>query len=837
MPTNFYEYYQPGEALDESPVYLAAKDLITNGFPVIPLIKGKKEPANINSIYEIIAKPINAHNFDFYFKGRDVDLGLIMDTNTEFIDVDPKNKPGIDKLFLKAIQSGWPELYEKLVIDSTPSGGCHLIYKSEITGGDHALAKVKASPNPLAIIERINRHNKTYIKISPSEGYNLIQGNPFEIPFITAEERNWISAVAASFNEIHKPEVKKKEAEREDSPWQVFNKSHDWKYTLDQLTQRSWVIYADKEDRVFVKRPGDSQQKYSGIIFKDTNVLYLFTPSTEFKNETPYSPFGVYALLNCDNNIGLAMRQLANEGCGRNIYDEGQFWSRDKSKIKIKYTELLTWFYTIGYRTYNKTIVQIINNIVQLADEAAMKRAFLNEVEFEIQDEMYEKVSTMFNEQGGLMSMLSELEDNFISDDNDSTWIFFNNVAVKIIPDGPHVFEYKTLVGYIWQSEIIKRDYYGCDFSECDAARFIKIIGGEKSESLQKLIGYSISKYKDPLNPRAVILMEDIDPESEGESQGGSGKGLCFQFVKQFRKTADFDGKNFRFADPFLYQNVDPDTAVIFIDDVEKNFKFNSLFSMLTGPLLINKKNKPQTIIPFDKSPKVFLTSNYSVGAMDTSSKRRKYEFPIVKYFGEEIEPIHIFKRHFFTGWDLTEWLRFDNFIIDCCKKYLAEGDKKSIGNMTDNSTERSLISNTNRDFIDYMDGQLSVNFFDFAPGFLKSATVENMDGSVTTNAVNMASYFEHSDKPDYYFAISKEVFINKISKICNYRNLSTTRLTLWLKSWASSREVEVDLSYKRGADAERCYRIANWRSVFDPKIIPNGSGNTWKGNSEFEGF
>lgn len=834
---NFYEY-AAGEVIDDA-VYLAAKDLIANGFHVIPLIKGEKAPpTTIKSVYHIISNPIHKHNFDFYFKGRDVDLGIIMDYNMEFIDVDPKNKPGVEKSFLRALESGWPELYEKLVIDFTPSGGCHVIYRSEIVGGTSALAKVHAKPNPLAIIERINRHNKQYIKISPSEGYNLHQKDPFQIPFLTAEERNWISAVAASFNEVIKPEVKKKESEREDSPWKIFNATHDWRYIRNELIDRGWSVARDTDSKVMIKRPGDTKQQYSGIIFKDTNIMYLFTPSTEFENEKSYTPFGVYAMLYHDGNTGAAMRQLASEGCGKNIFDEGQFWKREKQKIKIKYTELLEWYHEIGYRKYNNTIVQVIHNTVEIVEESDMKRAFLNEVEFEIKDEMFERVATIFSDKGGLMAMLRELEDNFIQDTADSTWLFFQNIAVKITAEGPEPFEYKTLTGYIWKSDIIQRDYYGTDYTGCDADKFIKILGAEKSDSLQKIIGYTITKYKDPLNPRAVILMEDIDPENEGESQGGSGKGLCFQFIKQFRKTADFDGKNFRFSDPFLFQNIDHDTSVIFIDDVEKSFKFNSLFSILTGDMQINKKNKQGYNIPFSKSPKIFITSNYSVGGMDASSKRRKYEFPVTKYFGDEVEPIQIFGRQFFSGWDREEWLRFDNFIIDCCRKYIAEGDKKHIGNMTDKSTERSLISNTNREFIEYMDGQLSVNFFDFAPLILKTGEIIHSDGSKTTNAVNMISYEDNKNKPDYYILVTKERFLEKVTKLTNYRNLTTTRLTHWLSKWAESRGVDVDISYKRGPEAERCYRFLSWNnSHFQSGLDENKSRRTWSPNPEAPEF
>lgn len=832
---NFYEYHQPGETLEEPAVYTAAKDLMLNGFQVIPLTKGKKEPANIRSVYEIIAHPINAKNFDFYFKDRNVDLGIIMDYNMEFIDIDPKNKKGVEQHVLKALELGWPELYEKLVIDFTPSGGCHIIYRSEVIGGNSTLAKIKASPNPLAIIERINRHNKQYIKVSPSDGYNLTQRNPFEIPFLTAEERNWISAVCASFNEVLKPEVKKKEAEREDSPWAVFNTTHGWKYIREQLIDRGWSIHSDREDKVMVKRPGDTHQQYSGAIFKESNTLYLFTPSTEFQNEKGYSPFGVYALLYHDGNSGAACRQLASEGCGKNIYDEGQFWKREKSKIKIKYTELLAWYHSIGYYMHNGTIVQVLDNVVDIVDESSIKRAFISEVEFEMQDDMYEKVSTIFSDKGGLMSMLHKLPDKFIRDGKDETWLFFSNIAIRITPEAIIPVPYNQIDGYIWKSDIIDRNYYGTPFDGCDAARFIKILGGDKETSLQKIIGYLVSKYKDAMNPRAVILMEDIDPETEGESQGGSGKGLCVQLVRQFRKITDIDGKNIRFADPFLFQNVDLDTAIIFIDDVEKSFKFSSLYSILTNPMQVNKKNKPQIIIPFEESPKVVITSNYSVGGMDASSSRRKYEFPVVKFFGEQMEPIQLFNRQFFSGWDRDEWLRFDNFIIDCCQKYLAEGDKKSIGNRTDKSAERSLVSNTNREFIEYMDGQLRANFFDFAPYVLKNLEVTYADKTHTTNAVNM-SQFKDED-PDHYFLLGKQTMTEKVAKMCNYKNLSATRLTQWVNRWAESRSVEIDANYRRASDGERFYRIIKWNSNFTPETKSNESRNGWQQDLEFEGF
>lgn len=838
---NFYEYYQPGEALEDSPVYLAALDIIKHGLQVIPLVKGSKEPANIKNVYDLLSKPIHEQNINFYFKDRAVDIGIILTDDMEFLDIDEKNKKGITKSFLTAIKQGWPELYDKLVHDETPSGGCHLIYRSEIVGGKQSLAKIHAHPNPLTLIERISKANKQYIKISPSEGYTLKKGNPLELPLLTAEERNFLSALAASFNEVHIPEVKKSEAEREDSPWYVFNEKNDWKYIRNELIDRNWSVVMDLPDKVIVKRPGNSEQRSSGAIFKDHNLLYLYTTSSEFEDSKAYSPFGVYCFLHHDNNIGLASRQLASEGIGVNITEEGQFWKKSKTTIEIKYTELLNWLHGIGYRKFNGSIVQIINNIIELTDEAAMKRAFINEVEYEVQDKMYSRVGKIFGSDGGLMAMLNELEDKFITDTKDKIWLFFHNIVIEITPTGFIPHEYKSINGYIWKSAIIDRDFYSNDFEGCDADKFLEILSGDKKADIQEIVGYTISKYKDPLNPRAVIIIEDISSEDEGESQGGSGKGLLFQFIKQFRKTADFDGKNFHPSDPFLFQNVDPDTAILFVDDVEKSFKFSSLYSLLTGSMMINKKNKPQIIMPFEKAPKIFITSNYSVGSMDISAQRRKYEFAINKYFGKDVEPIDIFGKMFFSEWDKKEWLMFDNLIVDCCYKYLSDGKKKRIGNITVNSAERSLIANTNKEFIDYMDSQLQSNFFDFAPITLKTKTIKFEDGSIITNAVDVDKFIQNRKQVEYYLIQTKEQIFEKVNKSVKYKNLTITRVTHWIKRWAEARGVEIDSSYIRSSDRERCYRIIDWKIVStlsetDTKTEPGTQSEMWKPN-DHDGF
>lgn len=478
---------------------------------------------------------------------------------------------------------------------------------------------------------------------------------------------------------------------------------------------------------------------------------------------------------------------------------EGKFWIKEGKNIRVKYTKLMLWLHSKGYRIYENEIVQINHSIIKIVEEKELKATFLKTVEDYMVDQFYEKVGKIFSDDGGVMAMLAKLEDKFIKDTENETWLFFQNYAVQIQPHAINTIPYKNLSGYVWESAIIPRDYFIEDFNGCDAERFVSILGGEKHEQLQQLLGYTMSRYKDATNPRAVILTEDIDPEQEGDAQGGSGKGLLFSFIRQFRKVTDFDGKNFKFDNQFLYQNVDIDTNVIFIDDVPNKFKFENLFSILTGSLQVNRKNKKQIIIPFEKSPKVFITSNYSIGARDGSSNRRKHDFAIVKHFGEDLEPEQEFGRQFFSGWSETEWRRFDNFMAHCCMSYLCSPSRKAINNITDNSKERSLIQNTNKDFVDYMDGQLECSFYDFAPQELKTFTGD-IAGIWTVNGVDYQKWKQNMEQqrpnPSLFIILTNDGFFDKITTKLKLKFLTNHRLTRWLNEWAKDRNVVIDARY-----------------------------------------
>ncbi len=805
-----YDYLEQGEVQDNA-IFAAAGQLIDAGFLVLPLAKGEKRPfSGIKRIDDIVKRPLHKKNYSHYFDRDDSELAIIFVPGYEVIDIDEKAQAGITKKVLSTIAAGWPELYEKLAIEETPSAGAHIHYLSEMTGGDEVLARVHGSPSPAAIIERLDESNKKYIKCAPSAGYYFKQRSPLNMVKLTVDERQWLVSVCRSFNQVVIPKAPKKEVNREDSPWNVFNKMHDWRYTLEVIKESGWGEVMSLSDKVVIKRPG-ATSKHSGCIFKESNILYLFSTGSDIEAGRPYSPFDIYCHFQHEGNFVNACKKLAEDGIGTHQNNEGLFWKKEGKRLKVKYTELANWLKGIGYYFIDKQLVQVIQNRVRLAEISDMAKAFISEIEDDVKDDITEKIGTIFSESGGLITAhMEQLKGEFIQDTQSCTWFFFSNYAVKVTGQDFESVLYKDVPGYVWDRNIIDRKFSVTDFKGCDAERFCRILGGENYTMLFQVIGYNLSRYKDPLIAKATVIMEDVDSENEGESQGRSGKGLLVKMLEHFRRKAYVNGKTINFADTFLWQAVDLDTNFIYIDDVEKSFRFEKLFSQITEDLEVNAKNKPKKIIPYNASPKIIITSNFAVGSMDDSTYDRKFEFPVVKYFSSKYKPKDEFKRAFFSEWPVDEWRRFDNFMVDCARQYLALEDKQKITVQTLNTIERSLQSNTDKAFVEWMDDQLQNNFFAFAPEVVKNDRV-TINGKLVTNAVNVAQVMAALDNPDYYLVLSKGDLLTIVQGLCNRKGLTQTILTQWMKKWCEVRKVTANLSYKRSQDSGRHYRIISW--------------------------
>ena len=213
---------------------------------------------------------------------------------------------------------------------------------------------------------------------------------------------------------------------------------------------------------------------------------------------------------------------------------------------------------------------------------------------------------------------------------------------------------------------------------------------------MESTIGYLLHGWKNLSYCPAVILNDEIISDNP---EGGTGKGLFMNALAKMKKCVTIDGKSFSFEKSFAYQLVSADTQILCFDDVKKSFDFEKLFSVITEGLTLEKKNRDSLKIPFEKSPKVALTTNYALRGKGSSFERRKWDLELAQFYTKDFTPLVEFGKLMFGEWDDNEWCQFDNYMITNLQVYLDKGLVR--GNFV-NKKIKDLSSETNHEFIEW---------------------------------------------------------------------------------------------------------------------------------------
>ena len=178
--------------------------------------------------------------------------------------------------------------------------------------------------------------------------------------------------------------------------------------------------------------------------------------------------------------------------------------------------------------------------------------------------------------------------------------------------------------------------------------------------------------------------------------------------IGNLRRVVKIDGKGFKLGGDFVYQRVNLDSQVLAFDDVKKNFDFEQLFSIVSEGIAVNRKNKDEIFIPFERSPKIIITTNYVISGSGSSHDRRRHELEFFQYFNAKRSPLDIYGRLLFDQWDSNDWNKFDNYMIANLQMFLQFGLTKAI---SINADAKRFIQATSKDFFDFIqDGNIPVN-------------------------------------------------------------------------------------------------------------------------------
>ncbi len=384
-----------------------------------------------------------------------------------------------------------------------------------------------------------------------------------------------------------------------------------------------------------------------------------------------------------------------------------QFWTKnDKGTIRIVHILFKHFLEDNGFYKYcpegskNYVFVRVTNNLIDHTSEKEIKDFILGHL-IDLDDlsiyNYFADSTRLFREE--FLTLLATIDIHFMSDTKDSAFLYYNNCAVEIKKDEIITIDYLDLGGYVWKDHVIDRNFNICEVTDCDYKTFIgNVCGNDETRvnSMESTIGFMLHAHKNLSYCPAIILNDEVISDNP---EGGTGKGLFMNALSKMKKVVTIDGKSFTFERSFAYQLVSADTQILVFDDVKKNFDFERLFSVVTEGLTLEKKNKDAIKIPFSKSPKIAITTNYAIKGAGNSFARRKWELELHQHYNKNFTPMDEFGKLMFGDWSERDWCSFDNYMIGCLQNYLAKGLQKS---QFVNLKIRQLSAETCHDFIEW---------------------------------------------------------------------------------------------------------------------------------------
>lgn len=670
-----------------------AYDLLMEGFNPLPL-KENKAPM-LEKGHNYLYESINEKDIDRLFNNaQKIGIACGKVSNGFYcLDFDKHNGEPIKDIYESFISLPYIHqliLEGKLSIYSTAGGGYHIyfIYNNDILSGE-----VFAFWETKSVMIEI-RGNGQYAACWPSQGYQLINGCEYIKlqPLESSDEFNAIKDLSHSFNK-YKEIVSKTRTIDSNKKWAESWKdtTPDGKYNIehqqeakDLLIKAGWQYCENRGDVEYWTRPNkDIKDGFSATFGHFPGMFYIFSEDLNckpFNAKQAYSPFNILTELKYDGDWKRAKDELRKRF---NMVDNEEFWSKNEkgnyslnNKRFKDFLESNDFFKNSPNEGSTFDFIQKQGIFMKIVYEKDIKDFVIEWIE---QNQCDEGVFNLMT--GNLkffkrdyLSLLKSKSIEVLKDTKDECYLFYRNCIVKITKDKKEILSYSDVNVGIWRDQVINRDYYPTDHHQAEYRRFIWKIAGEnrdKYKAFQTVIGYLLHSFKTNSNNKAIIFNDEVISENPN---GRSGKGIFWNALKQLRKVQSLDGKTFDFNKSFPYQSVATDCQVLVFDDVKKSFNFENLFSVITEGISIEYKGKDSIKLDVTESPKIIITTNYTIQGDSASFNARKYEVEMSSYFNDNFTPIMEFGHELFNEWTADEWASFDNYMMNCISIYLENG-------------------------------------------------------------------------------------------------------------------------------------------------------------------
>lgn len=313
----------------------------TAGYAVVPVrTDGTKHPSVNWS--DFADEPPTADEVRHMFTTVTTDgIGLICGKtsgNLEMFELEGRaiNAGLLEQLVEHLGDNALGELWQRLnhgYVELTPAGGMHWYYRVDGPARRNTkIARRPATPEELAadpddkvkvLVE--TRGEGGFTVVAPSHGrthpsghaWTVIAGHRYTIPTLTIDERDALHAIASMLDQMPTPLTpngapSSSEASG-DRPGDYYNAKTSWD---NLLLPAGWTKLRHFGGNCFGwRRPGKTDAGISATTGRnDGDNLFVFSSSTPFEQETPYSKFAAYAVLAHGGDYSLAAKQLWSDG-------------------------------------------------------------------------------------------------------------------------------------------------------------------------------------------------------------------------------------------------------------------------------------------------------------------------------------------------------------------------------------------------------------------------------------------------------------------------------------------------------------------------------------------
>jgi hypothetical protein len=685
--------YPWGFFIDKMNLIDIAEELIIEGYSVLPLNddKSPKLPSGHKLLYNIM--PIDDVPKLFHSAPK---IGIAcgkVSNGFYCLDFDAHNDEPIENIFNQFIDMDFVKglLNDgKLSCYKTAGGGYHVYFLSDVDTGGEAIAYWETKSVMIEI-----RGKGQYACCYPSKGYKHIGGVEYVKLSRLDDDQDFtnIKDICHSFN-MYKDVVFKQKNAPSDGKWAETWKltTPDGKYNLEcqneakeLLKQMGWQLSkVSVNDVEYWTRPNkDPKDGFSATFGHYNGMFYVFSEDQNtipFQSKQAYSPFNILTLVKYDGDWKRAKDTLRERF---NMVDNDTFWTTNEkggyvlnNKRFKDFLEINDFFKNIPNESSTFNFIRKEGIFYNIVYETDIKDFVIQWIENnKCQEGVFNLISgnlKFFKRE--FLSMVKTQDIKTLKDTKDSCYLFYKNCIVKVTEKGNEILSYGDIDVGVWKDQVINRDYHPTDHHQSEYRKFIWLISGQdvnKYNSFKTVIGYLLHSYKNNSNNKAIIFNDEVISDNPN---GRSGKGLFWNALKKIKKVQSLDGKTFDFNKSFPYQSVSTDCQILVFDDVKKNFNFENLFSVITEGISIEYKGKDSIKLDVTESPKIIITTNYTIKGDSASFNARKYEVEMSQYFSDKYTPMMEFGHELFNDWDQDEWARFDNYMIQCIQIYLKNG-------------------------------------------------------------------------------------------------------------------------------------------------------------------